>query len=209
VVDVLSGGRLELGVGVGWHEAEYRACGVALEERGVVLDHVVGACRALWSEPVASYRSATVSFESLSSMPLPIQHPLPVLFAGSAHARNLERIASTGDGWITIMGAGPDVVADGLDQIEAARAAQGRHGLPFIVRSELAPRFDTRGRPDVDATLALVPPLLAAGVTDVQFPMPCFASDAGGAHRVLERVVDGWRDVSTTPTDPDPEVANP
>lgn len=207
-LDVLSEGRVELGVGVGWHEAEYRACGVKFDERGVALDHVIGACRALWSEPVATYRSDTVSFESLSSAPLPIQEPLPVLFAGSAHARNLERLASVGEGWITIMGATPDVIVDGLTRIRSARRDHGRDTLPFVVRSELAPGSDARGRPDVDATLERVPALLAAGVTDVQFPMPYFASDDASAHRVLEHLVDGWRDVATIPTNSDSEVAN-
>jgi probable F420-dependent oxidoreductase len=207
-LDLLSEGRVELGVGVGWHEAEYRACGVKFEERGVALDHVIGACRALWSQPIAIYRSATVSFESLSSVPLPIQRPLPVLFAGSAHARNLERLASVGDGWITIMGASPDAIADGLTLIDSARRQHGRTNLPFIVRSELAPVSDRRGRPDVDATLQLVPSLLAAGVTDVQFPMPYFASDDARAQDVLRHLVDGWRDVASIPNEPDSEVAN-
>jgi probable F420-dependent oxidoreductase len=206
-LDVLSGGRVELGVGVGWHEAEYRASGVPFEERGVTLDHVIGACRALWSQPVASYRSDTVSFDELSSVPLPVQQPLPVLFAGSALARNLERLASVGDGWITIMGAPPEVVADGLARIGAARRAHGREASSFVVRSELAPAMDARGRPDVAATLARVPALLAAGVTDVQFPMPYFAADHTRAHRVLELLVDAWPAVAALP-EPDPEVAN-
>jgi probable F420-dependent oxidoreductase len=206
-LDVLSGGRVELGVGVGWHEAEYRACGVPFEERGIVLDHVIGACRALWSDPVASYRSDTVSFDSLSSVPLPIQRPLPVLFAGSAHARNLERLASVGDGWITIMGARPDAIAEGLARIRGARREHVREQSSFVVRSELAPATDARGRPDLSATLARVPAVLAAGVTDVQFPMPYFAADHAGAHRVLEELVDGWSAVAAIP-ESHTEVAN-
>jgi probable F420-dependent oxidoreductase len=202
-LDVLSEGRVELGVGVGWHDAEYRASGVNFEERGVVLDHVIGACRALWSEPVATFRSETVSFESLSSVPLPTQQPVPLLFAGSAHARNLERIASVGDGWITIMGAPPDVIADGLTRIRAARREHGRDALPFVVRSELSPGFDARRRPDVDATLEQVPALVGAGVTDVQFPMPYFAADAASARRVLEHLVDAWSEATANPIDPD------
>jgi hypothetical protein len=120
-----------------------------------------------------------------------------ILFAGSAHARNLERIASVGDGWITIMGASPDVIADGLTRIRAARREHGRDALPFVVRSELAPGFDARGRPDVDATLERVPALLAVGVTDVQFPMPYFASDEASAQRVLDHLVQGWSDVAS------------
>jgi probable F420-dependent oxidoreductase len=192
-IDVMSAGRLELGVGVGWHAAEYDACGIDFHRRGIVLDEVIGACRALWARPGASYDSASVSFESLSSIPLPVQRPLPVLFAGSTHARNLARLAASGDGWITVMGAEPAAIADSIDRIRAARRSHGRDGSPFIVRAELTPRTDARGRPDVDATLEGIPELVAAGVTDVQFPMPYFVSDPLHAHHVLERLVAGWR----------------
>ena len=207
-IDVMSDGRLELGVGVGWHEAEYHACGVDFHRRGAVLDDVIGACRALWAQPAATYESASVTFESLSSVPLPVQRPLPVLFAGSAHARNVARLAASGDGWITVMGAGPSVIAEGLDRIRAARRAHGRDSSPFIVRAELAPRTDARGRPDVEATLVDVPGLVAAGVTDVQFPMPYFVSDPSRALHVLERVVAAWRGLAALgPPDSDYETA--
>jgi probable F420-dependent oxidoreductase len=209
-IDVMSDGRLELGVGVGWHEAEYDACGIDFHRRGVVLDDVVGACRALWARPAATYKSASVSFNSLSSVPLPVQRPLPVLFAGSAHARNLARLGASGEGWITVMGAGPAVIAEGLERIRTARRAHGREDSAFIVRAELAPRTDARGRPDVEATLEAVPELVAAGVTDVQFPMPYFVSDPSRANRVLEGVIDGWHRLAAhRPPDPDHEVANP
>lgn len=192
-IDAMSGGRVELGVGVGWHRAEYDACGVDFGHRGVLLDDTIGACRALWAGPFASFRSRTVEFEQLSSVPLPVQDPLPVLFAGAAHDRNVTRIAASGDGWIPIMGAEAEAVATDLARLDAARQAHGRGELPFIVRCELAARNDARGRPDVDATLAVVPELLAAGVTDVQFPMPYFASELAAAPAVVEHVVSTWR----------------
>ncbi len=208
-IDVMSNGRLELGVAVGWHEAEYDACGVDFHRRGIVLDDVIGACRALWKQPVASYESDSVAFESLSSVPLPVQQPLPVLFAGSAHARNLTRITTAGNGWITVMGAEPSVVADGVARIRAARRHLGRSQSPFIVRAELAPRVDARRRPDIEATLDDASALVAAGVTDVQFPMPYFVSDPSRALHVLERVVDAWRGLALEmPPDTDHEVAH-
>jgi probable F420-dependent oxidoreductase len=204
MIDVMSDGRLELGVAVGWHEAEYEACGVDFRRRGAVLDDVIGACRALWACPAATYESASIAFESLSSVPHPVQQPLPVLFAGAPHARNLARLAASGDGWITLMGAEPSVIADGLGRIRAARRAEGRDDSRFIVRAELAPRTDARGRPDVEATFEALPELLAAGVTDVQFPMPYFVSDPSRSHHVLERVVTAWRG-SGAPITPNPD----
>lgn len=191
-IDVMSGGRVELGVGTGWHEAEFRACGVEFQRRGAVLDDVIGACRELWRQPGASYSSDTVSFESLNSIPLPLQQPLPVLFAGSPGPRTVRRVAANGDGWITVMGAEPSVIAQGIERIHAAGRERGRDLSSMIVRAELAPRFDERGRPDLDATLRGIPDLLTAGVTDVQFPLPYFVSDLTRAEAVLKAVVAGW-----------------
>lgn len=208
VIDVMSAGRLELGVGVGWHSAEYEACGVEFRRRGRVLDDVVGACRALWEGPAATYASSSVRFEGLSSVPLPIQRPVPVLFAGSLHGRNLARITERGHGWVPVMGADAPLIADGIERIRVALDASGRASHQFIVRAELAPQCDRRGRPDVAATLASVPSLLAAGVTDVQFPMPYFAFDTTHASAVLEEVVSAWRGIVPRP-DPDQEVVSP
>ena len=207
-IDVMSGGRLELGVGVGWHEAEYAACGVDFRHRGAVLDAVIGACRALWNGPDASYESPTVSFHSLSSVPLPVQRPLPVLFAGGSHSRNVARITRLGNGWIPIMGAEPSVVTEGLERIQAARPADGPDAGQFIVRVELEPRTSARGRLDVDATIAGAAELIAAGATDVQFPLPYFVSDPTRAPQVLERVVAAWRDL-VPESRPDHKVVNP
>jgi probable F420-dependent oxidoreductase len=192
-LDVMSGGRVELGVGVGWHEAEYLACGVEYHRRGAVLDDVIGACRALWQQADVTFSSETVNFASLSSLPLPVQQPLPVLIAGSLHARNVRRILATGDGWIPVMGASPVIVAEGIALLRAAGIEQGRDLSGLLVRSELAPRFDDRGRPDLDATLEPVAALIAAGVTDVQFPLPYFVSDITRADDVVDRLVAGWR----------------
>ena len=62
-IDVLSGGRLELGVGVGWQKEEYDACGLDYDNRGRLLDHTLEVCQVLWREPVASYSSPVLSFE--------------------------------------------------------------------------------------------------------------------------------------------------
>jgi probable F420-dependent oxidoreductase len=207
-IDGMSDGRLELGVGVGWHEAEYAACGVEFHRRGAVLDAVIGACRALWTGPDATYESSTVNFESLSSVPLPVQQPLPVLFAGGSHARNVARITRLGDGWIPVMGAAPSVVAEGLERIRAARRTDVHDARPFIVRVELEPRTSARDRLDVDATIAGAAELIAAGATDVQFPLPYFVSDPTQAPRVVERVVTAWREL-VTESRPNHKVVNP
>ena len=182
-LDVLSSRLVELGVGVGWHADEYDACGVDFRRRGAVLDDVIGACPTLWGGPDATYSSTTASFVSLNSVPLPVQERIPILFAGSLHGRNVARIVADGDGWIPVMGADPAVVAAGIALLDTVATKRAGRNARFLVRCELAPVFDDRGSPDVDATLASIPALLDAGVTDVQFPLPYFASNPSRADR--------------------------
>jgi alkanesulfonate monooxygenase SsuD/methylene tetrahydromethanopterin reductase-like flavin-dependent oxidoreductase (luciferase family) len=134
-----------------------------------------------------------VTFDSLSSVPLPVQQPFPVLFAGSLHPRNVRRIVRDGDGWIPVMGSDPSVVSEGVKALRAAGDEHKRDLSQLIVRVELAARLDDRGRPDIDATLGPVPALVAAGATDVQFPMPYFVSDLTLANETLDRLAKAWR----------------
>jgi probable F420-dependent oxidoreductase len=155
-LDVLSGGRVDLGVGTGWQREELEAAGVPWAERGARLTDGIAACRALWEAdgPVTIDRP-TVAFADISSAPTPVQRPLPVLFSGTLHARNVDRIVRLGDGWIPIMGATLDDIATGVRTLRAAYRAAGRDPATLRVRGP------------ADAGLGTVPDLLAAGVTDV------------------------------------------
>src|SRR5215470_2084446 len=70
-LDVLSGGRLDLGVGVGWQRAEYDAAGLDFSARGGLLDHTLEVCRTLWREQRASWDSPGLHFEGIHMMPKP------------------------------------------------------------------------------------------------------------------------------------------
>src|ERR1700681_4430408 len=70
-LDVLSQGRLDLGVGVGWQREEYGAAGLRFEGRGRLLDHTLEVCQTLWREKRASYRSPELQFEAIHQMPKP------------------------------------------------------------------------------------------------------------------------------------------
>ena len=147
-LDVLSGGRVDLGVGVGWQREEYDASGLEFDKRGQLLDDTIAACRALWSELPASYKSPTVSFDDVFCSPQPMQERLPVWFSGTMSARTVRRVSELGDGWIPIMGASLDDIRAGAEQL---RAATDR---PLEVQ---APVRSMDG----------VPELLDAGVTNV------------------------------------------
>lgn len=155
-LDVLSGGRVDLGVGTGWQREELEAAGVPWSERGTRLTDGIAVCRALWeADGPVSVDRATVSFAEIRSEPSPVQRPLPVLFSGTLHAHNVERIVTLGDGWIPIMGATLDDIAAGVTTLRTAYEAAGRDPSTLRVRGPAG------------ADLETVPALLAAGVTDV------------------------------------------
>ena len=103
-LDVLSGGRLDLGVGLGWQREEFAGAGVPFEGRAARLDDQLRACRALWSGEPVSFRSATVSFDDLICLPRPLQPGGPPLWFGvaateaqrGAHGRTWRGVAADG-----------------------------------------------------------------------------------------------------------------
>jgi|688.fasta_scaffold132121_2 probable F420-dependent oxidoreductase len=99
-VDQLTGGRFDLGVGVGWLKEEYEACGVPFDNRGDRLDDYIDALRALWTQEVSSYESPTVSFKPLLAYPKPLQKPHPPILVGGQSLRGIDRAARLGDGLI-------------------------------------------------------------------------------------------------------------
>jgi probable F420-dependent oxidoreductase len=160
-LDVLSGGRVDLGVGVGWQKEEYDALGLEFAARGRLLEDTIGACRALWSELPASYSSRSVTFTDVYCSPQPRQRPLPVWFSGTLNDRNLRRITSLGNGWIPIMGASLDDIRSGASLL---RATTGRE---IDVQAPLSPVRRDDKTLDVAATMRQVGRLADAGVTNV------------------------------------------
>jgi probable F420-dependent oxidoreductase len=174
-LDVLSHGRLELGVGTGWQQEEFDAQGLDAAARGQLLTDTIGACRALWGASPASFSSASVSFADIWCHPRPVSPGgLPVLFSGTLTPRNVRRIVELGDGWIPIMGERPPGVADGVAVLTKALADAGRDPAALRVRAHLPVIRADSGDPDLAASLAGVPELVAAGATDVVTPLGAF-----------------------------------
>jgi probable F420-dependent oxidoreductase len=98
-VDVLSRGRLRLGVGIGWNEVEYQALGVPFEQRGARLTEQVELLRRLWAEPVISTEGKFHEVVEAGLNPLPPRRRIPIWFGGGADAV-LRRTGRIGDGWL-------------------------------------------------------------------------------------------------------------
>ena len=97
-VDVLTGGRLRLGIGVGWNDVEYEALGESFRNRGRRCEEQIELMRALWTQEVISFEGRYHKVTHAGINPLPVQRPIPVWFGGGAD-RVVDRIGRLGDGW--------------------------------------------------------------------------------------------------------------
>jgi probable F420-dependent oxidoreductase len=192
-LDVLTGGRVDLGVGTGWQREELEAAGVSYEDRGRILTDTVAACRALWTDLPASFSSPTISFDEIYCAPHPVQQPLPVWFAGTVHGRNLRRIAELGDGWIPIMGSAVSDIAAGVDRIRDALTAAGRDPSLLQVRASLPPVRDDAGAVDLERTIEAVPSLVGAGATDIGLNLRTVDPDLHDPPATFRRIVDAYK----------------
>lgn len=185
-IDVLSGGRLELGVGVGWQREEYEAAGLRFEDRGRLLDETIAICQTLWREQVASFDGETASFERIHMMPKPLQPGgVPVWISGTINKRVLERVARFGDGWIPWGPAQADV-SSAIPKVFDALAAAGRSTEGFQISSYMRKLKNADGTTDLPATMAQVSSLAVAGVTDFRFNLDFGASIEESTHTLSE-----------------------
>lgn len=192
-LDVLSRGRLELGVGVGWQPEEYEAEGLDFETRGQALTDTMAACRALWGPSPTTFSSPTVSFRDIWCEPKPVQPGgPPILFAGTLTPHNRRRIVTGGAGWIPIMRATLEDIAAGIALLRDEFARAGRDPGTLKVRAPLPAVAGADGRADLAATVAGAAAFVAAGVTEVTVRVPPFVSGAGGAEGFFTELEKAW-----------------
>lgn len=123
-VDVLSGGRLRLGVGIGWNTVEYEALGQDFSTRGRRSAEQVEVLRRLWTEPLVTFEGRWHTIDRAGINPLPVQRPIPVWFGGHADAV-LARVAHQGDGWLPNFRTAAEAQTALLD-LDVHLAAHGR-----------------------------------------------------------------------------------
>jgi probable F420-dependent oxidoreductase len=123
-LDTLSGGRVRLGVGVGWQESEYEALGEDFGNRGRRMDEAINLLRRYWSEKSVSANSQFYQFEAIAMEPKPPQgRKLPIWIGGSADA-TMKRVGELGDGWLaTSQMRDAEVVASKSKILEYVEAA--------------------------------------------------------------------------------------
>jgi len=191
-LDVLSGGRLDLGVGVGWQREEYEAAGLDFERRGRALDHTLEVCHALWTQPAARYESPELAFEHIHLMPKPAQPGgVPIWISGTVNARVVERLRRFGLRWIP-WGDDAAGLEGSIATLRERLAAAGTSPEGLEVVANLRIRTTEAGGIDLDATLAPVSALVGAGATDLRVRFPSWEPNAETETRLRE-FVDAFR----------------
>ncbi|GAB4574278.1 MAG: hypothetical protein Kow0077_20010 [Anaerolineae bacterium] len=143
-LDVLSGGRVRLGIGVGWNAVEFEGLGADFRNRGRRSAEQVEVLRRLWTEPLVTFHGAYHTLNDVGINPLPVQRPIPVWFGGSAEPV-LARMARLGDGWIANTMApeqAAPVVARLQEHLTAAGRAPDAFGIDVRVNASRTPEKD-------------------------------------------------------------------
>jgi probable F420-dependent oxidoreductase len=147
-IDVLSKGRVTVGVGVGWLREEFEALGAqSFDRRGAVSDEYLRIFKALWTQDPASHRGEFYRFDAVRCLPHPVQKPHPPIWVGGHSKVALRRVARLGDGWHPV-GANPAVplrpgeLRASLDELYRLTEAEKRDPSKLTI-SYKAPRYDT------------------------------------------------------------------
>jgi len=150
-IDVLSRGRVTVGVGVGWLEEEFQALGAAdFKRRGAVSDEYIRIFKALWTTSPASFRGEFYRFDEIQCLPHPVQKPHPPIWIGGHSKAALRRVARLGDGWHPVganpaVPLGPSELQALLDEVYRLTEAEGRDPKTLTI-SYKAPVYDV-GKP--------------------------------------------------------------
>ena len=136
-LDVLTGGRVTLGIGLGGSAEEYRRMrgDLGAANRGQMMDEFVEALRVLWRDDKASFSGRYVKFDDLQSFPKPTQRPLPIFMAGEAEGA-LRRLARFGDGWIDTFFP-PDAMREKIAQIHGYIEEARGHDEPIEISRQI------------------------------------------------------------------------
>ena len=123
-LDVLSGGRLRLGIGIGWNPVEYEALNENFKNRGRRSEEQVEVMRKLWTQELVTFQGQWHTITDAGLNPLPVQRPIPIWFGGGDD-RALRRLARLGDGWFPLLGP-DDKCRAAIEKIHSYAREAGR-----------------------------------------------------------------------------------
>ena len=170
-LDYMSGGRIELGIGVGWLKEEFQALGVSWERRGKRADEYVAAMRALWARDDASFSGEFVNFTNVSSNPKPPKGHVPIVVGGHSEAA-AQRAGRLGDGFFPL-NAGQGEIGTLIDIARRAADAAGRDPKALAITTT-CPGVSPKGDGDPRAAIE---ERITQGVNRVIVPVASFMPD--------------------------------
>ena len=171
-LDVLSGGRLRLGIGIGWNPVEYEALGENFKNRGRRSEEQVEVMRKLWTQELVTFEGEWYKITDAGLNPLPIQRPIPIWFGGG-HDQTLRRVARLGDGWFPLLGP-DDKCRAMIEKIRAYTREAGRDPSSIGVEGRLAigQRSEEEWAKDVEAWQSLGATHVTANTMKAGFSSP-------------------------------------
>jgi probable F420-dependent oxidoreductase len=172
---LVSGGRFDLGVGVSWNAAEYRALGLETRGRGARLEEQVTLLRRLWSEPYVTFKGRFHDFENIG-LARPVAAPIPIWFGTGTDEAVLRRVARLADGWMTIGDFLPHVA-----RFQQYLRDAGRDPVGFPIRGSLV-----AGDGGTAAWIETGRAYQAAGVTHITIGAPPSLAPAQALERITE-----------------------
>lgn len=177
-LDVLSNGRLLLGVAGGWLVEEFDLLGVPFRERGARTDEYLALLRALWTQQRVTFAGRWFRLTDAAFFPKPVQRPHPPIWIGGASPAALRRVARAGDGWIAVPRS-PGALAADVATIRRLAAEAGRDPAAIGVAS-------SGGATSMDDLLERLPRLEKIGVTIATVPLLHWARDFAHGLELLE-----------------------
>ena len=175
-LDLLSGGRTLLGIGVGWLEEEFNAIGVPFGDRGQRTDDYIYAMQELWATDRSTYESDFIKFTDVHSQPKPVNRSIPIIVGGHSKAA-ARRAGRLGDGFFPARGASPELI----ELVRRTAEENGRDPDAIEITASLPEDLDT------------IPALAASGVTRLLVPVLPMFGVAGIINSVDE--VAPWADI--------------
>ncbi|MGV3760226.1 MAG: LLM class F420-dependent oxidoreductase [Actinomycetota bacterium] len=175
-LDVLSGGRVRLGVGIGWNPVEHEALGCSFADRAARYEEQIVLLRRLWTEPVVAFSGAHHRIDRAGINPLPVQRPIPIWMGGGAVPVVLERIGRLGDGWLAHEPRPGDEVAAAMQVIRSSADRAGRDPAAIGLQG----RIDVHGAVDEDRFRRALDGWRAVGATHLS--IHARAQGGVGAH---------------------------
>jgi probable F420-dependent oxidoreductase len=162
-LDVVSGGRLIFGMGVGYLEPELRAIGVPVEDRIEMSGEYLAAMRSLWHDTTPEYHGKFVDFAGVDAKPRPVQNPLPVIMGGQSRGAH-RRSAESADGWYGFWMS----EERSAEQIKSLRAEEAKAGRKTPLHVSISPngrltkeRVEAYAEIGVDRLIVVPPPMLS------------------------------------------------